>query len=151
MPFQQDIDSARAEKIGAHGVTQAALDDALSARRGGARLAARRACERRACRCCGLPAKTDDLDEIGKAAARLRAGATDVVVLGTGGSSLGGQTLAQLAGVGVRGVEAFRAAPRLHFMDNLDPVTYGDAAREAAARDHALHRDLEIRRHRRDA
>ena len=98
-----------------------------------------------------LPAKTDDLDEIAKAAARLRAGATDVVVLGTGGSSLGGQTLAQLAGVGVRGIEAFRAGPRLHFMDNLDPATYGGAARQAAARDHALHRDLEIRRHRRDA
>ena len=78
-----------------------------------------------ACRCCGFPARTDDLDEISEAAARLRAGATDVVVLGTGGSSLGGQTLAQLAGVGVRGVEAFRAGPRLHFMDNLDPGTYG--------------------------
>src|SRR5439155_8567747 len=34
------------------------------------------------------------------------------------------QTLAQLDGVGVRGVEAFRAAPRLHFMDNLDPGSY---------------------------
>ena len=47
-----------------------------------------------------------------------------MVVLGVGGSSLGGQTLAQLAGVGVRGIEAFRAGPRLHFLDNLDPATY---------------------------
>jgi glucose-6-phosphate isomerase len=30
-----------------------------------------------------------------------------------------------LAGVGVRGIEAFRDGPRLHFMDNLDPATYG--------------------------
>jgi glucose-6-phosphate isomerase len=71
-----------------------------------------------------LPARTDDLDAIGKAATRLRAGATDVVVLGTGGSSLGGQTLAQLADVAVRGAEAFRSPPRMHFVDNLDPVTY---------------------------
>ena len=151
MPFQQNIDSARAEKIGAHGVTKAALDDAL--RRAEAALdwvrdahakstpAAVAACRRRPT----ISTRSR------KAAARLRAGATDVVVLGTGGSSLGGQTLAQLAGVGVRGIEAFRAGPRLHFMDNLDPATYGGAAREAAARDHALHRDLEIRRHRRDA
>src|ERR1043166_6893876 len=29
------------------------------------------------------------------------------------------------AGGGVRGAEAFRAGPRMHFMDNLDPVTFG--------------------------
>src|SRR5262249_4101106 len=47
------------------------------------------------------------------------------VVLGIGGSSLGGQTIAQLAGIGVRGIEPFRAGPRMHFVDNLDPQTYG--------------------------
>jgi glucose-6-phosphate isomerase len=124
MPFTQDIESARAEAIGAHGVAKAALDetlqrceDALSWLRkqhADANLPLLR-----------LPAKTDDLDEISKAAARLRAGATDVVVLGTGGSSLGGQTLAQLADIAVRGAEAFRAGPRMHFADNLDPGTYG--------------------------
>ena len=87
-------------------------------------MGARRAREVDACRCCAFRRRTDDLDAIAKAAARLRAGATDVVVLGVGGSSLGGQTLAQLAGVGVRGIEAFRTGPRLHFMDNLDPATY---------------------------
>jgi glucose-6-phosphate isomerase len=46
-------------------------------------------------------------------------------VLGIGGSSLGGQTVAQLAGIAVRGVEAFLPGPRMHFMDNLDPATYG--------------------------
>jgi glucose-6-phosphate isomerase len=46
------------------------------------------------------------------------------VFLGTGGSSLGGQTVAQLAGCGVPGVGALRAGPCLHFMDNLDPGTY---------------------------
>jgi glucose-6-phosphate isomerase len=87
-----------------------------------------------------FPARTDDLDEIGKARPRLRAGATDVVVLGVGGSSLGGQTLAQLADVGVRGIEAFRAGPRLHFMDNLDPATYGTCSSSCRSRPRASSR-----------
>src|ERR1043166_2443955 len=125
MPFKQTIENARAEKIGEHGVGKAALGDALSR----AEIAldqVRKAHEASSLPLLRLPAKTSDLDGIRKAAARLRAGATDVVVLGTGGSSLGGQTPAQLPGDGVRGVEAFREAPRLHFMDNLDPATYGD-------------------------
>src|SRR5262249_53798596 len=52
---------------------------------------------------------------------RLGKSASDVVVLGTGGSSLGGQTLAQLAGYAVPGLGC--AGPRLHFIDNLDPDT----------------------------
>jgi hypothetical protein len=75
-----------------------------------------------------------------------------VVVLGTGGSSLGGQTLAQLADVGVRGAEAFRAPPRMHFADNLDPVTYGGLlARLPLATTRFIARDLQVRRYRRDA
>ena len=124
MTFRQDIENARAEKIGANGIGKAALDDALRASEAalawvrdahaGAKLPLLR-----------LPERTDDLGEIKSAAARLAAGATDVVMLGTGGSSLGGQTLAQLADIGVRGAEAFRAGPRMHFMDNLDPITFG--------------------------
>src|SRR2546423_5736502 len=124
MPLQQNIESARAEKIGKHGIAKAALDDTL------------RRCEAALARLCKahaeeslpllrLPARTNDLSDIERAAKRLRAGATDVVVLGTGGSSLGGQTIAQLADVGVRGAETMRAPPRMHFIDNLDPATYG--------------------------
>jgi glucose-6-phosphate isomerase len=123
MELRQDIDSARAEKIGTHGVTQASLDDTL--RRAEAALDwVRGAHAQSTLPLLRFPARTDDLDEIARAAARLRTAATDVVVLGVGGSSLGGQTLAQLAGVGVRGIEAFRKGPRLHFLDNLDPATY---------------------------
>src|ERR1044072_3915066 len=124
MPFKQIIENARAEKIGEHGVGKAALDDAL-ARAEAALDWVRGAHQTSSLPLLRLPAKTSDLDEIRKAASRLRAGASDVVVLGTGGSSLGGQTLAQLAGIGVRGIEAFRDAPRMHFMDNLEPATYG--------------------------
>src|SRR5262245_49107491 len=124
MPFQQNIDRARAETIGAYGVPRAALDAAL-ARTEAALQWVRDAHQSGSLPLLRFPARTDDLDAITQAAARLRAGATDVVVLGVGGSSLGGQTIAQLADVGVRGIEAFRPGPRLHFMDNLDPLTFG--------------------------
>ena len=72
-----------------------------------------------------LPEKRDDLAAILGYAGVLRNGTTDVVFLGTGGSSLGGQTLAQLAGYAVPGVGSLRDPPRIHFMDNLDPESYG--------------------------
>ena len=62
---------------------------------------------------------------IREAGRRLADGASDIVFLGTGGSSLGGQTLAQLAGYAVPGVGSLRPPPRLHFMDNLDADTFG--------------------------
>ena len=61
---------------------------------------------------------------IGQAARELCSAATDVVILGVGGSSLGGQTLAQLANYAVPGLGVLRPPPRLHFLDNLDPDTY---------------------------
>lgn len=72
-----------------------------------------------------LPEKRDDIATILGYAALLRDGTSDVVFLGTGGSSLGGQTLAQLAGYAVPGVGMLRDPPRIHFMDNLDPDSYG--------------------------
>ena len=67
-----------------------------------------------------LPEQRDDIATILGYATLLRDGTSDVVFLGTGGSSLGGQTLAQLGGHAVPGVGALRDPPRIHFMDNLD-------------------------------
>jgi glucose-6-phosphate isomerase len=123
MPFVQSIDNARRERIGSEGIDAAAFDDALSRTRDAlAWLRSRHADG--TLRLLRLPAERDDIAAI-TGAARLRDGATDVVFLGTGGSSLGGQTLAQLADHAVAGVDALREAPRLHFIDNLDPETYG--------------------------
>jgi glucose-6-phosphate isomerase len=123
MGLSQSIDLARAERIGAEGIADEAFEatlertaealDWLRARHADGGLPLVR-----------LPAARDDLASIRDAAARLRDGASDIVVLGTGGSSLGGQTLAQLAGHGVPGLGLLRDGPRLHFMDNLDPDTY---------------------------
>ncbi len=80
-----------------------------------------------------LPQTRDDIAAILGYATLLRDGATDVVFLGTGGSSLGGQTLTQLAGCGVPALGALRQ-PRLHFLDNLDPDTFGAALEQLPLR-----------------
>src|SRR5665213_3314729 len=59
-----------------------------------------------------LPGRRDDIAAFKPAADEYRQ-LKNVIVLGTGGSSLGGQTLAALAAPG--------AGPVLHFMDNVDP------------------------------
>ena len=124
MPIAQSIDRARASQIGRHGVA----DDVFAAmleRTGEALEALRLKHADGTLPLLRLPARRDDLDRILTAARRLRQGATDIVLLGTGGSSLGGQTLAQLADHAVPGIGALRAGPRLHFMDNLDPGSFG--------------------------
>ncbi|MGA2566831.1 MAG: glucose-6-phosphate isomerase [Pseudolabrys sp.] len=123
MAIVQSIDSALERKIGPHGVSDKALNAALA--RAEAALEALRARHADG----GLPllrqpGAHDDLMPIRQAGRRLAENATDVVFLGTGGSSLGGQTLAQLAGHAVPGIGALRAPPRLHFMDNLDADTF---------------------------
>ncbi len=91
-----------------HGVTDKALNDALE--RAGAALEALRARHADG----GLPLlRLPKPMKIWWRSAKLPAageGATDIVFLGTGGSSLGGQTLAQLAGHAVPGVGALRSA-----------------------------------------
>ncbi|MEJ2125615.1 MAG: glucose-6-phosphate isomerase [Alphaproteobacteria bacterium] len=71
----------------------------------------------------------DDLAEAQAAYAQLVEGAQTVVIFGTGGSSLGGQAIAQLGGWGIpgdNGLGADAAAaprPQLLFYDNLDAAS----------------------------
>lgn len=60
-----------------------------------------------------LPARRDDLKEIQAVAASIRGSSKGLMVLGTGGSSLGGQTLCALAD----------GSFPVHFIDNADPHT----------------------------
>jgi glucose-6-phosphate isomerase len=123
MAIVQTIDSALENNVGQHGVSAEALNTTLG--RADAALDWLRARHADG----GLPllrlaGKHDDLHPIRDEARRLADRATDIVLLGTGGSSLGGQTLAQLAWQGVPGAGALREPPRLHFIDNLDPLSY---------------------------
>jgi len=123
MAVLQIIDSAREKNIGPHGVSEAALNAALTLAEGALETLRARHADA-SLPLLRLPDQTGDLAGIRESAARLANGASDIVILGTGGSSLGGQTLAQLAFYAVPGVAALRAAPRLHFIDNLDPVSF---------------------------
>lgn len=123
MALEQSIDLALARNIGAGGLPDVAIEAAFAVIDNGlARL--RREDENGSLPLLHMPRTRDDLDQIREAAARLRAEATDVVFLGTGGSSLGGQTLAQLRDYGVPGAGRFAENPRVHFLDNLDAVTF---------------------------
>src|SRR3712207_4741593 len=129
MALQQSIDLALASNIGEGGLPQAAVDAAL----GSMADAMKRLAEDDASGRLPLlhmPRTGDDLAAVREAAAWLRRDATDVVFLGTGGSSLGGQTLAQLKDYAVPGAGRFTESPRVHFLDNLDPITF----------DHVLHK-----------
>ena len=124
MSIVQSIDSAREEHIGSHGISARALDAALGRADGALDwLRARHA--DRSLPLLRLPETRSDLENIRDVARQLADRATDIVILGTGGSSLGGQTLAQLAGFAVAGVGALRPPPQLHFIDNLDPDSFG--------------------------
>jgi len=125
MPIHQNIELAREVAIGQEGISDRALNDALArSEKALDWLRARHA--DRSLRLLHLPAERADLPAVKDAANRLNAGATDIVFLGTGGSSLGGQTLAQLGGWGIPGDDGNggqRGRPRVRFYDNLDART----------------------------
>jgi len=121
MTFVQSVERALQSGIGEGGIPGRAYLDQL--RR--AELALddiRAAYEKKSVPLLRLPEKTDDLVPLAETAMKL-AMASDVVFFGTGGSSLGGQALAQLGDYAVPGLGMLRSKSRVHFIDNLDPVT----------------------------
>jgi glucose-6-phosphate isomerase len=123
LPFAQSIGGCLETKIGASGLTQAYLDASLG------KLEPRLASLREAHRSGTLPlllvpARRDDIAPSRDAMDRLSEGASTLVFFGTGGSSLGGQTLAQLGGWCIPGDNGNGGGrPRTRFYDNLDPRT----------------------------
>jgi glucose-6-phosphate isomerase len=76
-----------------------------------------------------IPEETADIGEAEAAYARIARGARAVIFFGTGGSSLGGQALAQLGGWHIPGTAdaAQKQRPRTRFYDNLDGHTLASA------------------------
>jgi glucose-6-phosphate isomerase len=70
-----------------------------------------------------LPIETADLPAIEAAARALCSGASDVIVFGIGGSSLGAQALAQIAGWGTPAYRSAGGQPMVHIVENLDGAT----------------------------
>jgi len=122
MPYSHSIERAFKSRIGEGGVDDQAFARLLAHAEGELENL-RKAYRSGSLPLLRLPEKTDDLAAL-KQAVKKFAKAADIVFLGTGGSSLGGQTLAQLADYAVPGLGVLRDKPRVHFLDNLDPVTF---------------------------
>lgn len=123
MFYSHVIDDALESKVGKQGLPRAALDRELAH--------ASKALDKfRQWKADGtlpllsLPGARDDLALLKPHAQRF-AGFEHVIVLGTGGSSLGGQTLVALKDQGF-GPQSGR--PKLWFMDNVDPSTFTELA-----------------------
>jgi glucose-6-phosphate isomerase len=126
--YRQSIAGCLDAAVGTHGLSQAdlgrwlaRLEPALDKLRDGytsRSLPHLRICE-----------ATDDLAAAEAAFAKLCEGARAVIFFGTGGSSLGGQALAQLGGWNIPGTAdaAQKLRPRTRFYDNLDGATLASA------------------------
>ena len=124
LPYVQSIAGCLPGAIGAHGLSEAELAAWLAKLAPHlTRLADDDALNRLPLLM--IPEETADIDRASAALAKLSKGARTIVFFGAGGSSLGGQTLAQLAGWNIPGGAdaAQKKRPRTRFYDNLDPVT----------------------------
>ncbi len=111
-PLTQSLDACFETAIGRNGASRAAFDRARGkAAAGVARI--RKAYEDRSLPLLRLPEDTADLLSLSDIAGLMARQSGHIVVLGIGGSSLGGQTLTTLAPRGRK--------PSIEFADNLDP------------------------------
>ena len=123
MFYSHVIDDALESKVGKSGLPQASLDREL-ARASAALDRFRQWKADGTLPLLSLPGARDDLALLKPHAERF-ARFEHVIVLGTGGSSLGGQTLVALKDLGF-GPQGGR--PKLWFMDNVDPSTFIELA-----------------------
>jgi glucose-6-phosphate isomerase len=128
VPFRQTIAGCLSGAIGEHGLSEAELKHWLE--RTAAPLRELKDSYRdRTLPLLRIAEDTADLESAERAYAKLVEGARALVFFGIGGSSLGGQALAQLGGWSIPGTadEAQKARPRTRFYDNLDAHTLGAA------------------------
>lgn len=124
MAYDQRIDGCLEPAIGASGLSEAAfrgwLDKLKPAIDG-----LKRQYDDRSLALLRVPEMTEDLVLAEAALDRLCEGGRTLVFFGTGGSSLGGQVVAQLGGWFIPGEEmqGQKRRPRTRFYDNLDPRT----------------------------
>ena len=146
MFYSHVIDDALESKVGKSGLPQASLDREL-ARASAALDRFRQWKADGTLPLLSLPGARDDLALLKPHAERF-ARFEHVIVLGTGGSSLGGQTLVALKDQGFGPPERTPEALVHGQCRSLDLHRTG---RPAAAGAHRPHRDFQVRQHRRDA
>ena len=128
MAFIQSIEGCMEAAIGAAGLPRGALERRL-AKLDVALAGLKTSYEQGTMPLLRVPEQRDDIAVASEALNRLSEGARTLVFFGTGGSSLGGQALAQLGGWNIPGAQRAdqTSRPRTRFYDNLDPRTL-DAA-----------------------
>jgi glucose-6-phosphate isomerase len=128
VPFRLDITGCLETAIAGYGLTSAELEATckglepgfrqlqVEARTGSLALLA-------------ITRQEEDLKTARQAFEALCEGASTIIFFGTGGSGLGGQTLAQVAGWNIPGVSMPnpKTRPRTRFYDNLDPSSLAGA------------------------
>jgi glucose-6-phosphate isomerase len=119
LPYTQDIASCFAEKIGRHGLDRPTFDDYV-ARTAKALKRLRAAVAENSLPILTLPKREDEMRVMRDAAQRYQ-GLGHVIVLGTGGSSLGGKTVTALADGGLGSAGRLPGRPLLWFIENVDP------------------------------
>ena len=125
LPFSLDIADCLADRIGEGGLSTAAFERHLAET--APALETLRAWHEAGDRpFLSLAGRRDDLHKIEVAACRYHEAFDIVVVLGTGGSSLGGQCLTALNQAQFPGIQS---DPRLIFMENVDPVGFNELFR----------------------
>lgn len=120
LPYIQETDACFEEAVGAAGLSRATVD-AMAPKLAAAVEHLRKLKTDGALPLLALPYRNDDRVAWTPIVDRYRSHFDDVVVLGTGGSSLGGATLCRLVD---SGFTRRPGAPRVHFMDNIDPATF---------------------------
>jgi glucose-6-phosphate isomerase len=125
MPLLQSVEGCLEAGIGASGLSQAELDRYLDRLKPRLDIL-RKAHATGALPLLRLPERRNDIGPARDALGALTKDAKTLVFFGTGGSSLGGQTLAQLGGWGIPGDDGNDpqpGRPRTRFYDNLDART----------------------------
>jgi glucose-6-phosphate isomerase len=117
--FTQDVRNCFADKIGDGGLDPQTFRDYVG-RTGASLKRLRAAMKDNTLPILNLPKRDDEMHAMTEAAARYR-GLGHVIVLGTGGSSLGGRTVTALADGGLGSAGRLAGRPLLWFIENVDP------------------------------
>ena len=120
MLYQQDKIKCFAETIGERGLDQNSYSSVLKKTRE-ALDSLRVAYKDNSIPMLGLTETTSDIESLKPIVENCHRNFETMIILGTGGASLGGQTLCSLADVGFGPQDG---SPRLYFIDNVDPNTF---------------------------
>jgi len=136
LPYAQDIANCFADKIGKHGLDRPTFEGYV-ARTAKALKRLRAAVADNSLPILTLPKREDEMRVMRDAARRYR-GLGHVIVLGTGGSSLGGKTVTALADGGLGSAGRLPGRPLLWFIENVDPWGFEKIVESVDAEDAGL-------------